>query len=141
MDKGIWCLQKLRVVANPGGASQGVRAFLKSGLIDYAKTHSHLKIDVIHSSDLVSHPKLIGFYNDGSQKSISLRNKTPNEVKSFCDTLRQRKGRDLAKNRWAAAQTAKPSFQGVWSPEVTQTYPLLAPRFVAAKQRAALAKK
>lgn len=111
MQNGIWCLQKLRVVMNPGGASTGVRSFIKSDLFKYAQQHNHLKIDVVNSTDLGSHPKLIGFFNNGRKQTISLRNKSPKEVLHFCETLRQRKGNELAKVRWANALSQKPSFQ------------------------------
>jgi len=116
--RGVWQLRKLQLYydAKFAGSSRGVRQFVKSDLIQWARSNPQIEIEAIHKA--TKEPHLTGHYLDQKEPiTVGLMNAPAERCKFVFDLLRNRSLR-LGKSRldmWPKPQTATRSLQGKWN--------------------------
>ncbi|XP_063221843.1 large ribosomal subunit protein mL43 [Bacillus rossius redtenbacheri] len=95
------------------GASNGVREFLESDLLDFANGNPGI---VVYVKPRRHHsPNITAEYLNGERQVISLHNFTRDEVNKWVKFLRTQSGNPFIRFR-KMSQTVNPSIQGTWTP-------------------------
>ena len=78
--RGVWQLLRLNVnYCDHSGSSRHVRAFVRSGLTEYAAEYPHA--EVTSTVRRGHHPHVTAHFRNGNEKTVDLRNKTEEEIK------------------------------------------------------------
>lgn len=115
-DSFIFPCKKISIqYCNWGGSSQGIRNFLVSErLNDLAKKYKHIEFEIVKKS---GHPVITGWYTNGRNKPICVRNLEPNEIDKKLRLLIDSSGDIL--RRWTKndnIRSLNKSVRGIWSP-------------------------
>lgn len=112
--RGVWQLLRLNVnYCDHSGSSRHVRAFVRSGLTEYAAEYPHA--EVTSTVRRGHHPHVTAHFRNGNEKTVDLRNKTEEEIKFQLYYLFNAKGKaggGTIKNGRRFTKT--PSTQGAW---------------------------
>ncbi|CAL9727594.1 large ribosomal subunit protein mL43 [Monosporozyma unispora] len=118
------CRKIIIQYCNWGGSSQGIRDFLVSERLNgIASRHKQIEFEVIKKS---GHPVITGFYNNGRNKPICVRNMDPIEINKKLEILMNSSGDIL--RRWTKndnVRSLNKSVRGIWSPFHGNTTPSL----------------
>ena len=113
--RGVWQLEKLTLrYCSRGGSSSGVRQFVRSGLVDFAKASPQIEVHVVEAAG--KHPTATGEYTCGKSKTFPLRKLHDRDVADALQSLRSSSGRKLTKFK-KVVYSAAPSVQGIWNNE------------------------
>lgn len=101
---------------NWGGSSQGIRDLLttKGKLDSWAQRYGQIQFEIVKKS---GHPVITGYYNNGRNKPICVKNMKPNEIDKKLQILVDSSGDIL--RRWTKndnVRSLNKSIRGVWSP-------------------------
>ncbi|KAK1393028.1 large ribosomal subunit protein mL43 isoform X2 [Apium graveolens] len=112
-QRGVWQLKKLVVsYCNWGGSSRGVREFMESKLPAFKESNPQLEVETKHIGG--QHPHLEGIYRNKNERTVCVRNMTPEEVLECATKLRNSLGRKVVKLKTRHV-TKHPSVQGTWT--------------------------
>lgn len=92
-------------------------AFLRTHLPTFARANPGIELSI--SPRPGKHPVLRGHYINGREKSVCVRNKTPNEILEMANFLRGNSGEKVSKSGRAGREVVRSmneSVRGVWSP-------------------------
>lgn len=120
-----------------GGSSAGVRSFVETDLVAWARAHPFVRVETqIHRG----HPHVIGQYVTGYERQLDLKNRTRADVGARFAYLRNTLGRLVPLHRrvrTGVTSSRNRSIQGMWhTPAGDPRLPPL-PVEVAARQRLA----
>jgi len=112
--RGVRQLKELIVrYSDLDGSSRGVREWIRTSLVDLAKTNPELSIKT--ELKRAVHPFLRGVYKNGNSKTICVKNVTPDEVHAFALDLRNQVGRKTSSTGYKMPVFGtRPSIQGEW---------------------------
>merc|ERR1712000_25126 len=118
MIRGVWQLQSLKVVrCAHGGSSRGAREFIEKTLPQFEQKNPHVQVETQFRN--AKHPYVQGKYLNGTEKTIDLRNKTPDAIEKQIMFLRNQKGFKHVKIH--TQKTKNPTVQGYWSSDFKST--------------------
>lgn len=116
------CRKVLIQYCNWGGSSGGLRNFLVSNKLDnWARRYPQIEFEVVRRS---GHPVVTGWYTNGRQKPICVRNMSPHEIDTKLQLLVNSSGEIL--RRWTKndnVRSLNKSVRGIWSPFHTGEVP------------------
>ncbi|KAL3474135.1 thioredoxin-like protein [Aspergillus californicus] len=95
------------------GSSRGMVAFLKHSLADFAKENPQIEIRV--SPRPHKHPVMKGYYINGREKAICVRNLEPQQIAQKANLLKEASG-DKLKRTKKPVTSINDSVRGIWSP-------------------------
>jgi large subunit ribosomal protein L43 len=113
---GVLQLQRILVrYCDLGGSSRGVRGFVQSELVDFARSVPHAQ--VVTEIRRNRHPILRADYLEGTPRTVGVKNHSPAEILNVAKGLRDTTGRRVV--RLSEPVISKnPSIQGIWDPQV-----------------------
>eukprot|EP00899_Mesostigma_viride_P013222 jgi/Mesvir1/21900/Mv01965-RA.1 len=114
--RGVWQLKKLVIKYSGDGSSRGTSAYVESMLPAFREANPQLQVEVNRTRQ--GHPYLQGYYVNGVEKAVPLRNLAPDEVSSFVATLRNGVGRSSQRAIPRVTRGSIVSVQGAWTPAV-----------------------
>mmetsp|Transcript_4923 Transcript_4923/g.7427 ORF Transcript_4923/g.7427 Transcript_4923/m.7427 type:complete len:130 (-) Transcript_4923:318-707(-) len=113
---GIFQLKKLAINYCPqSGSSRGVRDFLLSHIIPFAKSNPQIAFET--SQRRGKHPFLRAEYLEGTFQNIGIKNNTPKEILNICYRLRSRSS-GITEKFAKPVVSGRKSIQGRWNPEM-----------------------
>jgi large subunit ribosomal protein L43 len=92
-----------------------MNAFIQTHLPAFARANPGIELSI--SPRPGKHPVLRGYYINGREKSVCVRNKSPKEVLEMAEYLRGNSGEKVRKSNRAGrrvVQSANESVRGVW---------------------------
>jgi len=95
------------------GSSRGMNSFLRYTLPAFATRNPSIEITVAPRPN--QHPVIIASYINGRQKSICVRNLTPDGVRAKAELLRDNSG-EKNKRVTRPVTSVNESVRGIWSP-------------------------
>lgn len=95
-----------------GGSSQGLRDFLRLRLDKYASQNSKIEFRVVQKA---GHPVIKGYYSNGKDKAVCVRNLNVDNVQNKLNLLREASGEAIRK-RNSKVESINDSVRGLWSP-------------------------
>jgi large subunit ribosomal protein L43 len=95
------------------GSSRGMNSFLRHTLPAFATRNPSIEITVAPRPN--QHPVIIASYINGRQKSICVRNLTPDGVRAKAELLRDNSG-EKNKRVTRPVTSVNESVRGIWSP-------------------------
>jgi len=112
--RGVRQLKELVVrYSDLDGSSRGVRDWIRTSLVDLAKTNPELSIKT--ELKRAVHPYLRGIYVNGNSKTICVKNILPEEVHAFALDLRNQVGRKTSSNGYKKPVFGtRSTIQGEW---------------------------
>ncbi|TMW50614.1 hypothetical protein DOY81_004303 [Sarcophaga bullata] len=96
------------------GSSKGMREFIESSLVDFAKENPGIVVYVKPRRHRT--PVLIGEYLNGQREWLNCRNSTKEEVLKWIELLKTQNGPSSAMRLRKMWHTDVPSIQGLWTP-------------------------
>lgn len=109
---GVWHLQRLTLrYCQHGGSSLGMRQFIRSELAAFAEANPQLEVSTAVRNS--KHPVVVGEYARGDPRVVDVKNTPPENVLKVCESLRNSKGKKVAKVKYTVYSKA-PSIQGEW---------------------------
>lgn len=111
---GVRQLKELLVrYSDLDGSSRGVREWMRTSLVEMAKSNPELSIKT--ELKRAVHPFLRGVYANGNSKTICVKNIPSEDVHSFAMDLRNQIGRKTSNNGYKKpVYGTRPSIQGEW---------------------------
>ncbi|KAL1523874.1 hypothetical protein AB1Y20_018793 [Prymnesium parvum] len=120
--RGVWQLKGLLIkYCKNGGSSAGIREWLDTKLVPFAKDNP--QIDICVSLKNNRHPHVKAAYLNDPPKSLSLKNMSAPQVDERISFLRN--SRPVAPKKWDRVFRTSPSIQGQWQLGQTLTRPHL----------------
>ena len=114
--RGVWQLLRLNVnYCDHSGSSKHIRAFVNSGLTEYAAQYPHA--EVTSTVRRGKHPHMTGEFLNGNTKTVDLRNMEEEQIKFHLRYMFSEKGKrggGPVKN--GRRFTVNKSVQGMWRP-------------------------
>ncbi|PGH03242.1 hypothetical protein AJ79_07437 [Helicocarpus griseus UAMH5409] len=95
------------------GSSRGMNLFLKQTLPSFAAANPQIEIRV--SPRPKKHPVIKGFYINGREKAICVRNMEKEQILAKANLLKEASGEKLKRVRKPVASLNE-SVRGIWSP-------------------------
>jgi len=95
-----------------GGSSRGMLSFLTHNLRSFARENPQIEITVSPRPN--KHPVLKGYYMNGRQKAICVRNLEKDQILKKAELLKNANGEKLKKVK-KPVFSMNPSIRGVWS--------------------------
>lgn len=96
-----------------GGSSRGMNTFLQRTLPAFAKKHPQIEIHV--SPRPSRHPVVRGYYINGRERSVCVRNLDNNQILQKVEAMRDASG-EKNKRTNKPVQSLNESVRGIWSP-------------------------
>jgi large subunit ribosomal protein L43 len=113
---GAYVLQCRKLVfeyCEKSGSSRGMNEYLRTRLLSFARENP--QIEVIVTPRPRKHPVIRGFYLNGNEKVICVRNSEPSQIAKAVELLRNTSGRKVI-NYKRPVISDTPSVRGIWSP-------------------------
>ena len=99
------------------GSSKGVREWMRSSIIDFAKVNPDVEVET--ELKRATHPFARAYYANGNDKTIGLKNLSVDEIDSYVFDLRSQIGRKTSSNGYhKPVLSDTPSVQGEWHEEL-----------------------
>uniref|UniRef100_A0A6U4K2F5 Large ribosomal subunit protein mL43 n=1 Tax=Hemiselmis andersenii TaxID=464988 RepID=A0A6U4K2F5_HEMAN len=113
---GVWQLKKLVVsYCTHSGSSRGVKAFVENRLPKFQQRYPHLDIEAKVKSG--KHPHLEGFYQNGVNKPIGVKNESAQDVwRRAAFLVEQWGGKHTVSQQGHRVRTRSQTVQGMWTP-------------------------
>mmetsp|Transcript_40713 Transcript_40713/g.79705 ORF Transcript_40713/g.79705 Transcript_40713/m.79705 type:complete len:141 (+) Transcript_40713:24-446(+) len=114
---GVWQLRRLVVsYCKHSGSSRGVRSFIEEKLPALQERYPHLQVETTLRSG--KHPHLEGFYKNGVNKPIGVKNTEPERIHEYAEFLIQQWGSKYSgvSSQGHKTRTKQQSVQGIWTP-------------------------
>jgi large subunit ribosomal protein L43 len=114
--RGVWQLLRLNVnYCDHSGSSKHIRAFINSGLTEYAAQYPHA--EVTSTVRRGRHPHVIGEFRNGNTKTVDLRNVQEEQIKFHMHYMFSEKGKKGGGSvKHGRKFTVNESVQGPWRP-------------------------
>mmetsp|Transcript_32005 Transcript_32005/g.69771 ORF Transcript_32005/g.69771 Transcript_32005/m.69771 type:complete len:132 (-) Transcript_32005:29-424(-) len=110
--RGVRQLKSLLVrYSDYDGSSRGVRDWIRQDLIKLAQQNPELSIKA--EVKRCAHPYLRGYYVNGNDKTISVRNCNPEDITDYFFDLRNQVGKKVLPRK-NTVTSKNPSIQGIW---------------------------
>lgn len=111
------CKKILIQYSDYDGSSRGIRSWMSSRLVDFAKTNPLLEVETQIKRN--RHPFLRGYYANGNIKTIGIKNQDEDNIESFVFDLRAQIGRKTSSSGYfKPVLSGTPSIQGEWTEDL-----------------------
>ncbi|RKP22737.1 thioredoxin-like protein [Syncephalis pseudoplumigaleata] len=113
---GTFVLQCRKLVfhyCERSGSSRGMNEYLRSHLVSFAKENPQIEILVTPRPS--KHPVIRGFYLNGREKVVCVRNTEPHRIAETVQLLRDTSGMKVKVLKKPVISDT-PSVRGIWSP-------------------------
>lgn len=112
--RGVWQLKRLVLkFCDISGSSRGAREFMETQLPAFQSANAQLEVEAVLNRG--RHPNLHGFYRNGRDRVVDVKNQTAENILEAAARLRNSTGRKVVKLRHRHV-TQQPSIQGTWTP-------------------------
>jgi large subunit ribosomal protein L43 len=109
----LQCRKLVFEYCEKSGSSRGMNEYLRTRLLSFARENP--QIEVIVTPRPRKHPVIRGFYLNGNEKVICVRNSEPSQIAKAVELLRNTSGRKVI-NYKRPVISDTPSVRGIWSP-------------------------
>ncbi|KAI9598730.1 thioredoxin-like protein [Syncephalis fuscata] len=113
---GAFVLQCRKLVfqyCEKSGSSRGINEYLKTHLIPFAKENP--QIEILVTPRPAKHPIIRGYYLNGREKIVCVRNTEPKRIAETVQLLRDTSGMKVKVFKKPVISDT-PSVRGIWSP-------------------------
>ncbi|GJP32861.1 hypothetical protein CLOM_g17455 [Closterium sp. NIES-68] len=114
--RGVWQLKRLIVNhCDFSGSSRGAREFVASLLPHFTEGNPQLAVEAVVRRG--KHPNLHAEYVNGRERVVDVKNQEAETILIQALRLRNSTGRKVVKLK-TRHESARPSIQGMWTPEL-----------------------